>query len=426
MEQVSVQAAGQPSLPGRLQALKPIPAYVLGGYEAGLAVIRSLGAAGVPVIAVWSSELERARHSRNVKLSVRAPHPWHESEAYVELLLELGSRVGRGLLIPTTDEAVSAVGRAKEELETRHAVACPPWPVVERFLDKHLTYECARELGVPLPLTVLPGSAEELERLAANLPYPVVVKPRLGHLYRDAFGVKLTKASDRGELVSAWRRSERAGIGTVIQEFVPGSESEGANYNAYLVDGEPAVEVTARKVRLSPPDLGYPMVVVSGHVPEVIDPARRLLRGMGMSGFANVEFKRDTRDGTYKLMEVNGRPNMSGLLSIRCGIDFPLLTYRHVVLGDPPSPGRGGGREERVYWINDGPDVWAGIQGVRAGKSSLRNFLEPYLCPHVFASLSLADPGPFAALALAKLRSVARRGRPLRPRLARWFGQSSS
>jgi hypothetical protein len=32
-------------------------------------------------------------------------------------------------------------------------------------------------------------------------------------------------------------------------------------------------------------------------------------------------------------MEVNGRPNLPGALSVRCGIDLPLMTYHHLVAG---------------------------------------------------------------------------------------------
>jgi D-aspartate ligase len=383
--------------------VRSLRAYVLGGYEAGLAVVRSLGAAGVPVISVWTSKAETARRSRHVSLSVRAPHPWQEPDEYVELLLDLSLRVGPGLLLPTTDEAVSTVARTKDRLQARHLVACPQWPVVQRFLDKQATYELAERLAVPLPKTLLPASEEELKRMIPELPFPCIVKPRLSHLYRDAFGVKMTKVSDRAELLSAWRRSRRVGIGTVIQEFIPGPETAGVNYNGYMVDGKPRVEVTARKVRMSPPELGYPTVVVSSDVQGVLEPARRLLRGMELNGFANVEFKYDARDDMYKLMEVNGRPNMSGMLSVRCGVDFPLMTYRHLCFGQLPESN--GSYERGVYWINEPADLSEGASRLRVGSCSARGFVEPYVRPHVLAMFSLDDPAPFAVRALAKLRS---------------------
>ena len=53
-------------------------------------------------------------------------------------------------------------------------------------------------------------------------------------------------------------------------------------------------------------------MVLSEHVPEVIEPGRKILQAMGFYGYACTEFKRDPRDGSHKLMEVNGRHNLSG------------------------------------------------------------------------------------------------------------------
>jgi D-aspartate ligase len=393
------------------------PAYVLGGHEAGLAVIRSLGAAGVPVVSVWHDPQEMARHSRHLQASIRFPHPWFEPDRYTDSLLDLAEHRGRGLLIPTTDESVTVVAQAKERLETRHAVACPSWTVAERFLDKRLTYELAEELDIAIPPTVIARSLKELEGLAGELLYPCVLKPRLSHLYRDAFGIKGTKARNLEELIAAWRQSDTAGIGTVIQEFVPGPESGGANYNAYLVDGEPVLEFTSRKLRLWPRDLGYPTVVVSERVPEVLAAGRLLLQGMGMSGFANVEFKRDVRDGSYALMEVNGRPNMSGLLSVRCGPDFPLVTYSHLMRGQRPADWTEGPQKEGVYWINEAADPIAAAARLRMRRTSAREQIEPYLRPHVFATASASDPAPALQRLRSKLRAVlGGPGAPVAPR----------
>ena len=87
-------------------------------------------------------------------------------------------------------------------------MASPSWSVAEQLVDKHRTYELAERLGIVAPRTVLPGSADEVEQIAADFPYPCVVKPRLSHLYRDAFGVKMTKVNGPEELVAAWRRAD--------------------------------------------------------------------------------------------------------------------------------------------------------------------------------------------------------------------------
>lgn len=59
------------------------PAFVLGGYPAGFAVIRSLGARGIPVFGVYCADREFARHSKYLEKTYCSPRPERE-EAFVD------------------------------------------------------------------------------------------------------------------------------------------------------------------------------------------------------------------------------------------------------------------------------------------------------------------------------------------------------
>jgi D-aspartate ligase len=364
-------------------------------------VIRSLGRAEVPVVAVISAPREHARRSRHTAATVTAPDPAERPGAYADVLLGLTDGHGQGVLIPTTDESLEAVSACRDELACRHLVACPPLDVARLFLDKLLTSEVAEKAGVDAPRTAAPATEEELERLAEDLPFPCLVKPRESYRYSRAFGVKMTKVENRAQLRDAWGRAAAVGIGTLVQELVPGPDTGGVNYNVYMVDGEPVAELTSRKLRLSPSDFGYPCAVVSDPVPEVVEPGRRLVRAIGIEGFANVEFKLDARDGRYKLMEVNGRPNMSGQLAVTCGLDFPLMGYRHLVEGTVPTPAPW---TSGLYWINDGVDPRVALGRCVRGQLSVRAGIRPYAARHVFASLALRDPGPVVSRVALKAR----------------------
>ena len=170
-------------------------------------------------------------------------------------------------------------------------------------------------------------------------------------------------------------------------------------------------EFTAAKVRLAPPRFGFPRVVVSRAVPEVVEPGRRILEALGFWGFSCTEFKRDARDGRYKLMEVNGRHNVSSRLAVACGLNFPRLTYEHLATGRlpaaPASPRQG------VYWIDEFKDLASSLSGLGREGHALRAYLAPYMAPHVMATFAWNDPRPFlkrgAYLAGEGLRRLAGR-----------------
>ena len=56
----------------------------------------------------------------------------------------------------------------------------------------------------------------------------------------------------------------------------------------------------------------------------------------------------------FKLLEVNGRHNLSSLLSIRCGLNFPWISYRHLTTGELPRPVR---PRTGLYWIDETQDI---------------------------------------------------------------------
>src|SRR5690349_9765875 len=168
-------------------AVSTVPAFVLGGYEAGLAVVGSLGRAGVPVVTVLSSRREITRHSRHATGSVAVPDPADDPTGYVAALLRLADTHGSGVIIPTTDESLETVAADHAVLSARHTVACPTEGVAQTFLDKRITSEVADRAGVEAPRTVSPSSSDELEALAERLRFPCLVKPAESFRYNRAF-----------------------------------------------------------------------------------------------------------------------------------------------------------------------------------------------------------------------------------------------
>ena len=178
----------------------------------------------------------------------------------------------------------------------------------------------------------------------------------------------------------------------MIQELIPGDDGQGVNYNSYFVNGKPIAEFTAQKVRIEPPFFGSPRVLVSKMIPEIIDPGRRLLKRLNYNGYSCMEFKKDSRDGIYKLMEINCRNNLSGALAVKCGIDFPWIMYKHLMWGETYYSST---FESDVFWIDILHDLVRFFVSRKEEKYRLKDYLRPYLSKKVFAVFNLKDPMPF-------------------------------
>ena len=407
------------------------PVIVLSAHNIGLGVARALGRHRIPIIAVYYEKRDMGYVSRYVRERVPAPHPEQSEEAFVSLLIDLAKRHGSCLLIPADDPTLVATSRHKAELSEHHKVACADWDTVQQLIDKKYTYQLAESLGIPAPKTLVPNSMLQAEAFAARATYPCLVKPCQSHLYVERFGRKLLKVADVPALLSACSEAFEAGLEVMLQEYIPGGDIDGVNYNSYSCDGEVKVEFTAEKVRMSPPEFGVPSVVVSKDVPEVLESGRRLLYALGYTGYACTEFRRDIRDGVYKLLEINPRHNRSLLLAVKCGINFPLIEYKHLIEGQElPSIGHPPKRlvhdrglvphlmekqkplytqhKRGIYWIDTAKDLAAIGEYRKRGQLSILRYVQPYLKRPVFATLDIRDPLPFLKRCADLLRMARR------------------
>jgi len=367
-----------------------VTAIVLSSHTAGLGVIRALGAKGVPVIAFYYDKNDMGYVSKHVQKKVNISHPGQNQESILGQLTECAKSHGRCFLVPADDVALTFLSKNKGTLQENFWVACTDWRIAEKFINKVYTYEMAERHGIPHPKTFFPKSLAELESCEKGITYPCLIKPCQSHCYAAIFKKKLAKAADRDQLYEAYSEAHDAGIEVMLQEYIPGEDSGNTNYNSYFWGDRPLVEFTAQKIRLYPPDIGVPCVVRSCHVREVVEPGRKILTALGYYGYSCTEFKRDARDGTYKLMDINGRHNRSSLLSVACGINFPWLEYRHLVYGEIPEQHS---FHEGVFWIDEVKDIVQFLAGA-GRKGRLSEFLEPYKRECIFSVFDSNDVLP--------------------------------
>lgn len=308
----------------------PLPAIVVDvGFVNGLAALRSLGRAGVPVVAVDHRPSALGFRSR-YGVRVVAPSPLEDEEGFVCAL----RRIGPGVVFPTHDEGVRAIARHRDELDLR----CPFPRDVERLQRKRVQLEAAD----CTPETRFPGSAAEAVAAARELGYPVLVKPSEPVGFRQRVGRQALRCAGAAEVEAAYAHAEA--FEPMVQEVIPGGDDELYTLGCYLSEElEPLGVFCGRKLRQTPPFIGTARVAESVWVQEVVDAGLELLRRLRCSGLSQVEFKRDPRDGRFKLMEVNPRLWQWHSLASACGVDLPLVAYRDLT-GERIEPVRMNGR----------------------------------------------------------------------------------
>jgi D-aspartate ligase len=205
--------------------------------------------------------------------------------------------------------------------------------------------EAASRVGVPAPRTAHPASAGEARSAAELIGFPVLVKPSSTEGFKRRFGKQAFRCETVAEVERAYADAEP--YEPMVQEVIPGGDEELYTLGSYLArDGEALGLFCGRKLRQTPPGVGTCRVGEALWVEEVVDHGLRLLRELRFHGLSQVEFKRDPRDGAYKLMEVNPRLFQWHGLAAACGVDLPLIAYRDLT-GERVEPVSANGRRKR-------------------------------------------------------------------------------
>ncbi|HEU4625410.1 MAG TPA: hypothetical protein VFS52_11635 [Steroidobacteraceae bacterium] len=388
-----------------------VPAVVAGCSKAGLAIIRALGARGVPIVGLTYGPGQIGRSSRYVKGTIVVPDPAESEHAFVASLTRAAQRGLRGaVLFPSDDASLVAIARHRHSLVEHYRIVAERWELVQKLIEKQHTYAIAHAAGVPYPRLHRVRDASAALTFAREIGYPCLLKPAVSHLFFRRFGCKMWVLRSEAELESGIRRAMGYGGELLLCELIPGPDTCGANYNSFCVHGRPVQEFTAHKVRLKPTAIGFPTVVRSACIAEVMEAGRRMTAALELNGFSCMEFKRDVRDDVYKLMEVNARHNYSGSLATACGIDFPYLSYR-AARGMPLPSARAQPRSE-LFWIDEERDLLGAFGALCRGPRAARDYVAPYLHRKVCAVASLSDPMPALSLLRAGLGGVLKRRRP--------------
>jgi D-aspartate ligase len=363
---------GNNTLPTKVPKWRQAGAVVLGGDFHGLAIVRSLGRHGVPVVIV-DDEYSIGRFSRYTTLNVRAPNLRDERET-VDFLLDLGKKLDlKGwVLFPTRDELVASLSRCRAPLSEMYRVPTPEWEITKWAWNKWNTYSMAQKLDIPIPRTWCPRSLEEIDKIDAE--FPLGVKPSVKEDFFYATKAKAWRANNREELKELFQRaSSHVGSNEVlVQEIIPGDGTCQFSCCMFIKDGAAIGSMEAQRWRQHPPEFGRAATFVESiDLPAVEEPTLRFLRAINYYGLAEVEYKLDPRDGKYKLLDVNARTWGFHALGSPAGVDFSYMLYADQV-GETIESCRG---RAGVGWIRMVTDVPTSLQGICAGRLNPRTYL---------------------------------------------------
>jgi predicted ATP-grasp superfamily ATP-dependent carboligase len=309
---------------------KATGAIIIEGHVQGLSNTRSLGEAGIPVYVVDKNACIAAKSKYCKKFFIC---PDFQTDAFADFLIELAQKEGINgwVLIPSNDHAVYTISRNKSKLSRHYKVITPELAIVENIYDKRKLLEIAAACGTPVPNTQYFSVIDE--NIDTNLCFPVLTKGRNGLSFYKATGKKAFLAADEAELRLQLRQIKKVYPieGTFTQELIPGgSKNKTISFTAFCIDGEIKSYWMGAKLREHPIQFGTATFAKSVYVEDCLNQSVPLLKSLDYTGVCEVEYLMDSRDGKYKLIEINARTWLWVGLAKACGINYALYMYNYV------------------------------------------------------------------------------------------------
>jgi predicted ATP-grasp superfamily ATP-dependent carboligase len=382
-------------------------AFVLGITCNGLSVVRSLGRKGIRVVAVDAYTDRPGLKSRYADEVVFAPTNIIDDEApWLSFLIGLAEDESvKPVLFPTEDAYVLFIAKHREVLAQHFEFNLAPDQVVYASVSKLGTYDLALECDIPTPWTYVVRTMDDYERIREKVSFPCALKPSLAHVWLEKYSTeKLLVIRRPEELESRLGRLMELGIEVVLQEIIPGGDSQVYVFEVCVGrDGEVLGYACMHKLRQWPVDFGVGAFDVSVVEPRLAEVALQLLRRSGYRGIASSEYMLDPRDGLFKLIDINPRTCMIGELAIASGVDIPYLYYRDVS-GEtvkPVSMSKPGVKFQCFDW-----DLRSFLVYRRRGALTFGKWLRSLQGPTVYAYFARDDIGPFFSAAYRFIKRV--------------------
>lgn len=315
------------------------------------------------------------------------------------------------VLIPGADDAAMwTADIAGSELSARFRSSISARATLEILQDKDRFAGCLAATGIPHPRTFAIADRGDIAAIPVDGLDRIFLKPVDSQRFHREFNSKGIWVTGRRQFEEAWSRLDARGFRLVAQEYVPGSAAD-----HYFVDGFRdrngafAGLFCRRRLRIHPPDFGnssYCSSIPPGEVSSAIASLDALLSQLRYRGIFSAEFKRDARNGQFKLLEVNTRAWWYVEFAARCGVNVCRMAWQDA--NGMPVARAVDGYRIGAGCVNLHGDIQSVLARRRAEGIPLTRALWQWARAH-FHVFRLRDPWPGLSLLWEGVRERARR-----------------
>jgi len=273
---------------------------ILDGYSTRtLACTRSFGKHCIPFIVGGETKWDMSLFSRYCKEKFVYTSPNINISRFIVDINHNIKKFNIDVILPTSEAAIIALDSNRENIEAE--LLMPTSNEIKILFNKKNTLNLAKSLGLRIPSThyVNGSQIEDIDK--SRFEFPLIIKSEK----------RITKCQN-----------------ILIQEFVNGY---GVGISGIFKKGEPVALIGHKRIRESNPLGGPSSVAESIDISaELMESTKKIMKKIGYTGPAMVEYKIDRETSLPVLMEINARFWGSILLPQAAGLDLPYLYWKTI------------------------------------------------------------------------------------------------
>jgi predicted ATP-grasp superfamily ATP-dependent carboligase len=408
---------------------KRLPVVLMGGIN----LVRTLGLAGIQAIVASADQRDPVFGSRYCVGRCLLP-PLEQAEAAVDALVALGDRLchlyGRRVpLMYGSDDALELIYAHRERLQRHFLLQLNDPEIAKALLAKDRFQALAEARGISVPRE-LSWEGVGAGTVAATRG-PVLIKPCVKfdwyasqlreRLFPDAKARVFASGPEaaREPAVALFRHQ------LTFQEYIPGGEECLWSFHG-LADGQGEVLVSfvGRKIRTFPPVDGESAFIELAHNEQLTEVGKQVAARLPLKGVFKMDFKRDPRDGTWYLLEINARYTLWHYLAACNGLNLMRASYDFLVDG---AQWESHGYATKKRWLALNLDFGAYRMLAKRGELGLGRWIASIaLSRNVYNVFGWTDPGPWIRFHQARALRKWERGCDLFMNLIRQWRSTAS
>lgn len=368
-----------------------------------LGIFRSLGKLGIPVYGIDSNPNAIAFSSKYCSGKFVWDIDRASPASILHFLMRVGETIGRrSLLIPTTDEMAIFVAQYADVLRTWYIFPVQSRVLIRSLCNKKEMFFLAKKYGVQTAQTEFPQSKKDALEFVDRATFPLMLKGINGGRLEKRTGKKMVIARTKQDFLEMYDAMEEpANPNLMIQEYIPGEDDTGWMFNGYFDHSSHCLlEFTGKKIRQNPVYTGMTSLGICLSNPKIAQISKQFMKAVGYRGILDIDYLFDSRDGEYKILDINPRVGATFRLFVGQGeMDVVRAFYLDSTGQQVPHDILTEGRK----WFVEDKDLKSCYQYFLDGKLNFRDWISSFRGIEEAGYFEMEDLLPFIEMGISHI-----------------------